>query len=143
MSFQKLWTRLSPIAWLFPVAVMAAGALFSPLRAFVGREIPPVAITPGLLVQVILLAAWLLAENHYAASRATRISQLQTDALLSILLALVFAFGAGYLLALGECPWFFLMPAVTAIADAFMTANQGLNSAAQRRLITHDIDPSL
>ena len=40
---------------------------------------------------------------------------------------------------LGRCPWLYIVPAVTAIADAFLTANQGLNNAAQKPLVAHDI----
>jgi hypothetical protein len=83
MAFQSVWARLSPIAWLFPIAVMVTGALFAPLRGFAGQGISSISLTPGLLVQMVLLGGWLLAENFFATSRATKISQLQTDAFLS------------------------------------------------------------
>ncbi len=139
MAFQKTWTRLSPIAWLFPLAVMAAGALFAPLRTYVGDGFPSIDVTPGLLLQVILLGGWLLAEYRFAASRETAIGHLQSDAFRSLFLSLVLSFVAGWLLARGACPWFYIVPAVTTIVDAFLTANQGLNNAAQKPLVAHDI----
>jgi hypothetical protein len=142
MAFQNVWARLSPIAWLFPIAVMALGALFAPLRVSVGQDISSISLTPGLLGQVVLLGAWLVAENLFATSRSTKISQLQRDAFLSILLALVLSFGSGWLLARGECPWLYVMPTVTAIVDAFLTSNQALNTAAQRRTIARDAEVS-
>jgi hypothetical protein len=139
MTFQRIWARLSLIAWLFPLAAMAAGALFSPLRSYVGEGFPSIDITPGLLAQVLVLAGWLLAEYRFAASRETPIGQLQSDAFRSLFLSLILSFGAGWLLALGKCPWFYVVPAATTIVDAFLTANQGLNNAAQKPLVAHDI----
>ena len=139
MVFQNLWMRVSPVAWLFPIAVMAIGALFPSLRDAIGAKIPPVSIALGLLLQVLLLVGWLIAENQFAASRETKINELQADAFRSILLSLVLSFVAGWLLAKGICPWFYVVPAISAIVDAFLTANQGLNNAAQKPIIAHDV----
>ncbi len=139
MAFQGVWGRISPIAWLFPVIVMGIGALYAPLRTSVNGIVPSIAITPGLLVQVLLSGGWLLAEYRFAASRETSIKQLQSDAFRSLILSLLLSFGAGWLLSIGECPWFYVVPAAAAIADAFLTANQGLNNAAQKPFVPHDI----
>jgi hypothetical protein len=140
--FHNLWSRVGPIAWLFPLAVMGVGALYSPLRMHVTGIFPSVSITPGLLVQVLLIGGWLLAEYRFAASRETSIKQLQSDAFRSLILSLLLSFGAGWLLSIGDCPWFYVVPAVGAIADAFLTANQGLNNAAQKPFVPHDLAKS-
>lgn len=139
MAFQSGWSRVTPIAWLFPIVIMGIGALYGPLRTFVDGPLPSVLITPGILVQVILAGAWMLAEYRFAASRETSIKQLQSDAFRSLLLSLVLCFGAGWLLALRECPWFYIVPTIAAVGDAFLTANQGLNNAAQKPFLPHEI----
>src|SRR5271165_2444053 len=133
MSFQAFRARISLIAWLFPVAVMVVGAFFDTL---------PITMTFGLLVQVLLLGAWLIAENSFASSPDTNVGQLKSDAFLSILLALILSFFGGWLLALGKCPWYYLAPAAATIGDAFMTSKHALNSLYQRRLIARDVDHS-
>jgi hypothetical protein len=45
------------------------------------------------------------------------------------------SFRGGWLLALGTCLWLYIIPTITAIAGAFLTANQGLNNAAQKPLV--------
>ncbi|HZV21259.1 MAG TPA: hypothetical protein VE986_06905 [Hyphomicrobiales bacterium] len=137
MTFQRIWGRFSPIAWLFPLAIMVVGAFYAPLRIPVSLAVPQISMTPGLLVQLILSLAWMLAEFRFAASRETTIKQLQTDAFRSLLLSLLLTFGAGWLLSVGACPWFYVVPTVTAIVDAFLTANQGLNNAAQKPFVPH------
>ncbi len=138
MALRRTWTQLSAFAWLFPLAVMGIGALFAPMRSFMRAAIPSIDITPGLLIQILLLAIWLLAEYRFAASRETVIRQLQSDAFRSLFLSLVFSFGAGWLLAIGECPWWYGAPAIATVIDAFLTANQGLNNAAQKPFVPHD-----
>jgi hypothetical protein len=139
MAFQGVWARISPIAWLFPLAVMGIGALYAPLRTYVNGVFPSVETTPGILVQVVLSGAWMLAEYRFAASRETSITQLQADAFRSLFLSLILSFGAGWLLSRGECPWFYIVPAIAAIGDAFLTANQGLNNAAQKPFMPHSV----
>ena len=85
------------------------------------------------------MVAWLIAENQFAASRETKIQELQADAFRSILLSLVLSFIAGWMLAIGRCPWLYIVPAIAALADTFLTANQGLNNAAQKPIIAHDV----
>jgi hypothetical protein len=138
MAFHSVWARLSPVAWLFPVAVMAIGALYAPLRTYVNSGVPSIVITPGILAQVLLSSGWVLAEYRFAASRETTIKQLQSDAFRSLFLSLVLSFGAGWLLSLGECPWFYIVPTIATIIDAFLTANQGLNNAAQKPFVPLD-----
>jgi hypothetical protein len=135
MGLYRMRKRLSLVAWLFPLAVMGLGALFAPLRTEIRSALPSAYVSPVLLLQVILLGAWLLAEFRYAASRETTIGGLQADAFRSILLALLLTFGAGWLLATSNCPWFYAAPAIAAVLDAFLTANQGLNNAAQKPFV--------
>jgi hypothetical protein len=118
---------------------MGIGAAFTPLRSFVSAARPSIEITPGLLIQVLLSTAWLLAEYRFAASRETSIKQLQSDAFRSLFLSLILCFVAGWLLALGECSWFYVIPTVATVGDAFLTANQGLNNAAQKPFVPHDV----
>jgi hypothetical protein len=132
MGLYRVREGLNLIAWLFPLAVMGLGALFAPLRTDIRSALPAVHVSTVLLLQVILLGGWLLAEFWYAASRETTIRGLQTDAFRSLLLALFLTFGAGWLLAANNFPWFYAAPAIAAIMNAFLTANQGLNNAAQK-----------
>jgi hypothetical protein len=133
--FHAVWSRISPLAWLFPGAVMAIGAVFPSLQLHVRLAIPPLQVTPGMLIQVLLSSLWMLAEYRFAASRETTIKQLQSDSFRSILLSMVLCFGAGFLLAREICPWFYLIPMLSSVGDAFLTANQGLNNAAQKPFV--------
>jgi hypothetical protein len=135
MAIQRSLAALKPVAFLFPLVIMGGGALFAPLHTPVESGIPPITVTPGILIQVVLLGGWLLAEYRFAASRETAIKELQADAFRSIALSLAVSFAAGWLLALGKCPWYFVAPSAAAILDAFLTANQGLNNAAQKPLV--------
>ena len=138
MAFQHVWARVSPVAWLFPLVVLGIGAFYAPLRTPVNGLVPSAEISPGILVQVLLSGGWMLAEYRFAASRETSIKQLQSDAFRSLFLSLLLTFMAGWLLSRGECPWFFIVPALATIGDAFLTANQGLNNAAQKPFVPHD-----
>ena len=133
--FHAVWSRISPLAWLFPGFVMAIGAVFPSLRLPVRLEIPPLQVTPGMLVQVLLSSLWMLAEYRFAASRDTTIKQLQADLFRSISLSMVLCFVAGLLLAREICPWFYLIPMLSSVGDAFLTTNQGLNNAAQKPFV--------
>jgi hypothetical protein len=135
MLFQTFRSRLSRFAWLFPLAVMAAGAAFAPLRTLISGETLLISLTPGLFVQIVLLGIWIIAENNFAMSPETPLKQLKNDVFLSIILALLLSFMAGWLLALGDCPWFFILPALIAVLDAFLTSKHGLDALHQRLLL--------
>ncbi len=122
-------------AWFFPILILGVGFCFSPLREPVQAAIPSNKILGGILAQVILAFAWILAEYRFAASRDTEVSQLQLDARLSLLLSLGFCLVGGYLFALGALPWYALVPGFAAVVDAFTTANQAINNAAQKPLM--------
>jgi hypothetical protein len=127
--------EISPLAWLFPGVVMAVGAVFPSLRLPVRLEIPPLQVTPGILIQVLLSSLWMLTEYRFSASRDTTIKQLQSDSFRSYFLSMLLCFGAGLLLAREICPWFYIIPMLSSVGDSFLTANQGLNNAAQKPFV--------
>jgi len=131
----RFWPAISPLAWLFPVAIMLTGAVFPSLWSPVRLGIPPLDIAPGMLTQALLSSVWMLTEYRFAASRDTTIRQLQVDSARSMTLALILTFLAGILLEKGTLPWWYVIPVIASIADSILTPNQGLNNAGQKPFI--------
>lgn len=120
---------------IVPIAMLAIGFYIPALRAPV--EWPPSdALWPALFLSLGVMALWLVAEVVTVASRFTTSAQLQVDGFLSILIALMITFLAGW--QRGEIEWYIVVPWIGAVIDAFLTASLGVNNAAQKPFAHHE-----
>lgn len=125
--------------WIFPYLLAGAAyalggisesarALRTPVTEF---PVPP-DVYLGLLVMVVLSVVWLVAEFMTVTSRETVVRALQWDAALSTLTAAFFSGAAGYMIASGSLPWWFVVPWIAAVIDSITSSWLGINNAAQK-----------
>lgn len=134
---RRMRTAVGVASWLVPFFIMAIGyAVFPSLRLPVSWpwNAPP-DVFVGLFATFVLIVAWFLIELYYAANRETTVRQLQVDGFISILFALVLtAFGA-MMISKEILPWWYLLPWLGTILDAFASNYFGVNNAAQKPLV--------
>ncbi|HUO56042.1 MAG TPA: hypothetical protein VMU27_01220 [Candidatus Paceibacterota bacterium] len=119
--------------WLAPFYIMAIGNACSQLLPAHWPALTPLSIWPWACLELLLMIAWLLYEIWFSANRDTPGSELQLDAAIDMTIALglcVYAanrWGAG--VSIG---WWFYLPSVGAIVDAYQSALLGINNAMQK-----------
>lgn len=86
----------------------------------------------GLFGQLLLVSVWLIHDFLYTAHRNTTVGDLQKDALGDITVALIFVAISAAMLANGMLPWWFIVPALGAIADAYLAPALCINNAYEK-----------
>src|SRR3989344_7176915 len=119
---KKFGPMLEPIGrfrWAFPLLMLAAGYLIPPLRITIGGT-----MTNGLLialfVSLIIMVVWLVAEILMVTNRQTSTGELQRDDMFSLFLAVGLSIWGGWMLRDGV-GWWFIIPYVGAVVDAFLS----------------------
>jgi hypothetical protein len=129
--------------WLFPylLAASAYGLSFT-VESAKSLRTPVFAwhIAPEvygwLLLLVLLSAIWLIVEFVSVTNRETVVVALQTDAVVSSLTAMVLTGLAGYYIGTTGLEWWLMVPWVTSILDAVISAWLGINNAAQKPFLS-------
>lgn len=128
----RLMGRLRAIV---PIAMLLVGYYVPALREPVDWP-PPDTLWAALFVSLGVMALWLVLEILTVASRFTTSAQLQVDGFLSILVALVITFFAGW--QREGIEWYIIVPWIGSMIDAFLTASLGINNAAQKPFAHHE-----
>ncbi len=126
------------VHWLFPVVLLIIGyviGMFIPAfntSVFRSVTIEP-SVWPPLFVLIILAIVWLLFDLFWVFSRETTSRSLQIYNTVSVLLAIVFSIGLGYLInSQTGIVWWFVVPFCTAVIDAITTGWAAINNATQK-----------
>jgi len=94
-------------------------------------------IWPPLLFIIILAIIWLLLDLFYVINRETTSRSLQFDLTLSLLLAVTLSIAFGYLVnSKSGVAWWFVVPYIAAVLDAFTTAWAAINNATQKPFLS-------
>lgn len=130
--------------WVFPYllagAAYAVGSIFGAarsLRTSVTATDIPSDVYLWLLIMVVLSVVWLVSEFLAVTNRETVVRALQWDAAISTATAAIFSGAAGWFIAEGELEWWFLVPWIAAVIDAFTSSWLGINNAAQKPFLSH------
>jgi hypothetical protein len=130
------------VHWCFPVILLLIGyviGIFVPAfrtSIFRSATVDP-SVWPPLFLLIILAIVWLLFDLFWVFSRETTSRSLQMYNTVSVLLAIVFSVGLGYLINSNTgITWWFIVPFCTAAIDAFTTGWAAINNATQKPFMT-------
>jgi hypothetical protein len=119
-------------AWLAGAVYEGAAALRSPVLAW---PIPQ-EVYGWLLLMVILAIAWVVAELFSVTNRETVVLALQWDTVVSTFTALTFSLAGGWFVGTGTLEWWFVVPWIASVIDAFAAGWLGVNNAAQKPFLS-------
>lgn len=126
VALHRTWVGLF-ISWIAPFIFMGIGSLIPTLPWDETAE-----IWAGLFVQLLFVLVWLMHDFWFTAHRNTAVVDLQRDALGDITVALIFVAIGAALLTNDMAPWWFFVPALGAIADAYLAPALGINNAYEK-----------
>lgn len=138
MSIQTIKERARrlarPIAFvraMFPFAMAAVGYLIPPMRVSVGMP-DSNGLWLSIVIELVIAGIWIASEMFTMSDRNTTVRYLQWDDGISLAVALVMAIWFGWLLKGGDVQWWFVIPFVAAVFDAFFSGYLAINNAAQK-----------
>jgi len=126
VSLHRTWLGLF-VSWIAPFTFLGVGGLVPALPWDLTSQ-----MWAGLFAQLLLVLVWLVHDFWFTAHRNTAVIDLQRDALGDITVALIFVAIGAALLAYNMLPWWFIVPALGAIADAYLAPALGINNAYEK-----------
>ena len=122
------------MSWLAPFIIMGVGyAFFSSLRSPMSWPWnAPTEVWLGITLQLALMIVWLGYEIWYTTHRNASVYDLQVDAAVDLGMTLALALVMGVAIHAGKLQWWFIVPIIGAVIDAFQSVLLGINNAAEK-----------
>ncbi|MBI2610854.1 hypothetical protein HYW60_02885 [Candidatus Kaiserbacteria bacterium] len=128
-SLHALLGALGKFRWAFPFVMLGVGYLIPALRVPVGW--PQTSTLWALLFfSLVAVVVWLVSEVLTIVYRYTSSRELQGDDVISLAVALVITYLAGW--QRGGIEWWIVLPWLGAAIDAFFAGYLAINNAAQK-----------
>jgi hypothetical protein len=132
------------LGWfVFPLLLVGIALLVEPLAepalspawTLQIKEAHRVTLPWALLAQLVAAMIWIIGDSLHVADKDTPVTVLRANAAGSILVALILTALFTWQLARYHLPWGYIIPFAAAVADAFISADQAINNAAQKPLV--------
>jgi hypothetical protein len=131
---RKAFALVGLLRWLFPLIMLGAGGFVAGLQHPVGWPIQD-AVYPPLFVELLIGLVWIIAEITTVTNRDTPVRTLQMDDVLSRSLAIVLTFFGAWQIARDALQWWFVLPWLVTLIDAYLSGYYAINNAAQKPLV--------
>src|SRR5215475_2653522 len=116
---QRAFALIGLLRWLFPIFMLGGGHLVEGLQLPVSWPIQD-PVYPPLLVEMLIGLVWIIAEITTVTNRDTPVRTLQIDCMISLTLAIILAFVGAWKIARGTLQWWFILPWLVTIVDAYL-----------------------
>ena len=126
---------LGRLWWVAPAIVLAGGELVPELRSSVSTGFSAPHLPWWLLGEFVLCVAWFVMGFVHVTSSTTSVAALKADAAISNTVQLGFVILASYQATKGHLQWGIVIPALTTIADVYITGDRAINNAAQKPIV--------
>jgi hypothetical protein len=135
-TMKKALGLIGLLRWIFPIFMLAGGRLVPGLQLPVTLTWPmPEPVYPPLLVELIIGLVWIVSEITTVTNRDTPVRTLQLDDGMSLTLAIVLTFFGAWQIARGSLQWWFIVPWIVTLVDAYLSGYFAINNAAQKPLV--------
>lgn len=131
---KEFFADISKFRWALPLVMLFAGYFIPDMRAPIGWPTSEV-LWAGIVVSLILVTVWIVAEVITTVDRRTPVAALQRDDGISLLVALAITFAAGAFWRNDQLGWWFIIPWVGTMIDATLAGTLGINNAAQKPIM--------
>lgn len=131
---RKAFALVGLLRWLFPLLMLGVGRFLDGLQLPVAWPIQD-PVYPPLLVELLIGLVWIIAEITTVTNRDTPVRTLQWDDMLSLTMAIVLTFFGAWQIAKGTLQWWFVLPWLVTIVDAYLSGYFAINNAAQKPLV--------